>query len=136
MWKSSEIEAAFELRLPDEIKALWNKASEIQMNYDFNYGQWGCVLWSPSEIKARHEKALAWRGAEFFRPGDLVIGEFLGDTDLIVVRCEAHQADFGTIIIAMGMDPRDQWPAVASSIGEFIMNFLSHPERKYWERAE
>jgi hypothetical protein len=135
VWTLSEIESAVGVSLPDAIKVLWNRASEIRLNCDVNYGQWGCILWSPADVVARHKKLISWRGLQDFRGGDLIIGEFLGDTDLVVLRCDPLEGDFGSIVIAWGMDQRDVWPCVASSITEFILRFLSQPENKFWEVA-
>jgi hypothetical protein len=134
-WEAADIEAAIEVKLPDEIKILWSRGSEIRLHSDVNYGQWGCILWSPAEVVARHRDASGWRGPGDFRPGDLIIGEFRGDTDLVILRCDPSKEDFGSIIIALPMDPRDAWPCVASSIIEFIHKFLSDPDKKFWERG-
>jgi hypothetical protein len=132
-WDAAEIETAVGVKLPDEARVLWSRGSEICLHSDVNYGQWGCVLWSPAEIVARHDQAFGWRGPDDFRPGDLIIGEFRGDTDLVVLRCDPSQPDFGSIVIALPMDPRDAWPCVASSITEFMQKFLSERDRKFWE---
>lgn len=132
-WRSSEIESALEVKLPDEAIMLWSRASEIRLLSDVNYGQWGCILWSPAEVVARHRQAQSWRGPSAFRPGDVIIGEFRGDTDLVVLRCDPSHQDFGSIVIALGMDPRDHWPCVSSSIVEFITAFMAQPDKKFWE---
>jgi len=132
-WLSSELESALAVRLPEDLKLLWSKASEIRLHEDVNYGQWGCVLWSPSELITRHHDALSWRGTEDFRQGDLIIGEFRGDTDLLIVRCDPTKDDFGNVVIALAMDPRDKWPYVGTSIAEFMSAFLANPQQKFWE---
>jgi SMI1 / KNR4 family (SUKH-1) len=132
-WESAAIEAALRIRLPEELVALWNKASQIRLYDDVNYGQWGCILWSPSEVIDRHRYSYGWRGPGEFRPGDLIIGEFRGDTDMVVLRCDPSQQDFGSVVIALGNDPRDEWPHVAASIAEFMTAYLSHPDKKFWE---
>jgi hypothetical protein len=134
-WQPSDIEAALEVKLPEEIKLLWSRASELRLHEDVNYGQWGCILWSPVEIVARHRQALGWRGRDDFRPGDVILGEFRGDADLVVLRCDPSQTDYGTIVVALAMDPRDDWPCVSSSITEFVLRFLSRPDKKFWEAS-
>ncbi len=132
-WRRNEIESAFEVTLPQDIVELWDAASEVRLHEDLTYGQWGCILWSPAEVVTRHKEALRWREPDDFRPGDLIIGEFRGDTDLIVLRCDLSQRDYGSIVIDSPMDSRDAWPCVASTITEFMQKFLAYPERKYWE---
>jgi hypothetical protein len=132
-WEPTEIEGAVGVKLPDEAKVLWNRGSEICVHSDVNYGQWGCILWSPSFVVARHKEAFGWRRLDDFRPGDLIIGEFRGDADLLVLRCDPSQADFGSIVIALPIDPRCDWLCVASSIADFMTKFLSDPKKKFWE---
>jgi hypothetical protein len=132
-WSASEIESALDVTLPDEMAALWAQASEIRLLSDVNYGQWGCILWSPAEIAARHHTALGWRGRDNFRRGDLVVGEFRGDLELLVLRCDPSQDDFGDVLVAAELDPRAEWPTVASSIVDFMTRFLSRCDGKYWE---
>ena len=132
-YDDSSIERALRVHLPPELIEFWSAASEIRLHEDVNYGQWGCILWSPAEIVARHTKAFGWRGPDDFRPGDLIFGEFRGDCDLVVLRCDPSAKDFGRIVIALAMDPRSEWPEVAGSIAEFVRTFLAHPDQKYWE---
>jgi hypothetical protein len=134
-WQPTNIETALEVKLPEEIKLLWSRASELRLLEDVNYGQWGCILWSPVEIVARHKQAFGWRGPDDFRRGDVILGEFRGDTDLVVLRCDPSQTDFGKIVVALAMDPRGDWPCVSSSITEFVLGFLSHPDKKFWEAS-
>jgi hypothetical protein len=134
-WDRAALESALKVKLPDDLVRLWHIASEVRLYDDVNYGQWGCILWSPDKIVDQHRRATDWREPEDFRPGDLIIGEFRGDTDLVVLRCDPSQANFGSIVIALGMDPRNDWPCVASSIGDFMVAFLAHPDRKFWEPA-
>lgn len=132
-WQASEIETALQAKIPEDAGLLWKKASEIRLHEDVNYGQWGCILWSPAEIVNRHAQAFGWRGPDDFRPGDLIIGEFRGDTDLVVLRCDPFKPDFGNVVVALAMDPREEWPTVAPSIVEFIKHFHLHPSKKFWE---
>ena len=132
-WEPSDIENALGVKLPRENELLWSRASELRLNEDVTYGQWGCILWSPVEVVARHKQAVGWRGADNFGAGDVIIGEFRGDTDLVVLRCDPSKSDYGKIVIALAIDSRNEWPFVASSITDFVLQFLSDPERKFWE---
>ena len=134
-WDRPAIESDLGVTLPDEVVELWHTASEIRLHDDVNYGQWGCILWSPSEIVQRHLERVSWRGsAENFLPGDLLIGEFRGDAELVVVRCDPFQRDYGSVLIGLPMDPRSDWPRVANSLLEFIQRFVAQPDKKYWEK--
>jgi hypothetical protein len=132
-FQPSDIEFALKVKLPEEIKLLWSRASELRLHEDVNYGQWGCVLWSPIDVVARHRQACDQRRSEDFRPGDVIVGEFRGDTDLVVLRCDSSQKDYGRIVIALAMDSRNEWPCVSSSLVDFVLTFLSQPDKKFWE---
>lgn len=132
-WEAGSIEPVFGVKLPQEAGLLWSRASELRLNEDLNYGQWGCILWSPAELVERHKKALDWRRPEDFHRGDVIIGEFRGDTDLVILRCDPAKSDYGKVVVALAIDPRSEWPCVASSITDFVLQYLSCPERKYWE---
>jgi hypothetical protein len=132
-WELSDIENALGVKLPQENELLWSRVSELRLNEDVTYGQWGCILWSPVEVVARHKQASDWRGPDNFRAGDVIIGEFRGDTDLVVLRCDPSKRDYGKIVIALAIDPGGEWPFVASSITDFVLQFLSHTEKKFWE---
>ena len=133
VWDRSSLEASLQLVLPPDVIALWDAASEIVLHEDVTYGQWGCCLWSPREIVERQKEVRGWRDAKDFRDGDLIIGDFRGDSDLVLVRCDPHEPDFGAVVIASALDPRQEWPVVASSILGFIEKFVANPECKFWE---
>lgn len=115
------------------------QTSGIVMFQDMTYGQWGLVLWSPDQALVRHQRYVADRFNEpgDLRPGDFIVGEFIGDLELVVVRCDPAMDGFGSVEIAQEIDPREEWPRVATSVGIFLREFLrSHFERfgeKYWE---
>lgn len=132
-WNRSETESTLGMLLPKDLVELWNHASEVRLNEDIYYGQWGCVLWSPLDLVERHHMHVGFRGEGNFRLGDLIIGEFLGDSDLVVQRCDRSCADFGSVVIALPMDSRDEWPVVAPSIWHFMSMYLHHPSHKFWE---
>jgi hypothetical protein len=99
---------------------------------DIEYGQWGFVLWSPDQTMVRHRRFVQRRPREFVA-GDLIVGEFLGDEDLLVVRGDPAREDFGTVLVALPMDPRAVWPRVAMSTLDFLMSFVDAKGEKYWE---
>jgi hypothetical protein len=52
---------------------------------------------------------------------------------LVIVRCDPSQTDYGAVVIAAPIDPREDWPRVAESVTDFIKRFLDCKEQKYWE---
>ena len=132
-WDKNAIESSLDLRLPAKLIQLWNDASELRLMEDVTYGQWGCILWSPNQALAKHREATGFLSRRDFRPGDFIVGEFRGDPELVIVRCDPSAADYGSVVITMAMDPRYDWPTVAPSIVDFISQFIADPNRKYWE---
>lgn len=133
-WNAEEIEQKLQVTLPQHLKDLWNHASEIRLLEDVNYGQWGCILWSPFDVVAEHGRARSLGCPEDERSGDLIVGKFRGDADVVIVRCDPASPDFGAVVIGLRTDARQDWPLVAHSVVEFASRFLECPTRKYWER--
>ena len=110
----------------------WDKTSELHLFEDLNYGQWGLIVWSPDRVITEQEKQIAQR-EEDFRPGDLIIGEFLGDAELLVLRCDATSPDFGNVLIAVPLDSREEWYLAANSLESFLSQFIAAKGDKFWE---
>jgi hypothetical protein len=72
-WDKKIIESSLSITLPLTIINLWNQTSELRLFKDISYGQWGLILWSPTQVISEQEKCLAQRKSDF-RPGDLIIG--------------------------------------------------------------
>src|SRR6266567_6050588 len=70
--------------LPAELVDAWSVSRESHLCEDMDYGQWGLVLLSPAASAERTAEQRAQR-ARAYRPGDVVIGEFLGDLELLVM---------------------------------------------------
>lgn len=130
-WSVPTFQKQLGLTLPKDAETLWSLAAGLRLNEEINYGQWGLVIWGPTLTLERQSEAKASREDDF-QEGDLIIGEFLGDSDLILLRCDPTQGDFGSIMIALPLDPRKKWYKVAESLSEFIEKFLETPYRKYW----
>jgi len=118
--------------LPDELVELWRQTSGLRLFEDAVYGQWGLVIWSVVEMMTKSPSEVARREVDF-GPGDVVIGKFLGDQDRLMIRCEKRKNDFGSVLIELEMDPREEWPVVARSLSGFLEKFLSAWGDKFWE---
>lgn len=68
-----------------------------------------------------------------YAAGDLVVGEFLGDSDLLIVRCDTTAADYGKVVVALPLDPRGEWYEVAESLGKFFEKYERAHGAKFWE---
>jgi hypothetical protein len=70
-----------------------------------------------------------------YEGGDLVIGEFLGDAERLVVRCSPSAEDYGRVYIALPIDPRVEWESPAASLSAFLALYLDAHGDKFWELA-
>jgi hypothetical protein len=120
------------IHLPRELREMWSISQECQLFLDDDYGQWGLHILSPFD--SENETSLF--GLERLgdaEPGDLVIGCFVGDTDVLLIRCDPNAADFGSLIVAPPLDRRADWPIVASSLLEFLQKYAMTKGGKFWE---
>lgn len=70
-------------RSPRDLRELWSTSRESWLFEDMEYGHWGLHLLRPAESAARTSAERAQRSDDF-RPDDVVLGEFLGDAELLV----------------------------------------------------
>ncbi|SDK95131.1 hypothetical protein [Arthrobacter sp. ok362] len=111
-----------------ELEALWLSSREAWLFQDIDYGQWGLHILDPAAAAARTSAGRTSRPGDF-EATDAVVGEFLGDTDLLVL--EAN----GGVLVALPLDPRTDWPRVASTLPEFLTRYLEAVGDKYWESS-
>lgn len=117
--------------LPRDMQVLWERTDGARIHEDLTFGQSGLVLWSHADAVVRTSRERGAR-AEYV-DGDLVVGEFLGDADLVVVRIDPRQPDFGFVLIAEPIYGRPDWPVAATGIGDFLLAFIRSGGEKYWE---
>jgi len=120
--------------VPEPLQEFWTVASGARLFEDSDYGQWGLVLLSPDAAAQRTNELLSERENQW-RPGDLVLGEFLGDQDLLLIRCDPAASDFGHVVIVLPLDDREDWDDVASSLHVFLAEYERAEGAKYWEKS-
>lgn len=127
-----QLSAVFKVPLPPELTELWNASGDCFLFLDHEYGQWGLHLLSPFD--AENETSLfGQERARDAMPGDLVIGTFLGDSDLLLIRCDPNAGDFGHLIVATPLDRRADWHVVSTSLGGFLKQYEAAEGAKFWE---
>lgn len=94
------------------------------------FGQWGLHLLSPSASSTRTAAERTERSADF-DPSDVVIGEFLGDSDLLVFA--PSEDGERRCLVAMPLDSREDWFAVGPTIANFLAKLIQEGGQKYWE---
>jgi hypothetical protein len=122
------------LVLPDQLIELWSRVGSCRLFEDTRYGQWGLCILDPM---AALESTRTFRDERprNYKIGDLIVGTFLGDADLVLVRCDPSDPDFGRVLIALPIDPRSEWPCAGEGVSDFIGNFLDAGGRKFWPGA-
>lgn len=130
-WDRPAFEAELNVTAPATLDVLWRLASELRLFEDVLYGQWGLVIWGADVVVQR--QAIREERSDDFRDGDLVIGEFLGDGDLVILRCDQEAADFGSVLVALPIDRRESWYGVSPALDEFLYTFMAQGGAKFWE---
>jgi hypothetical protein len=128
---TKDLATLLNISLPNDLQELWQKCNGLRLFEDKTYGQSGLIIWSPQKV-AEQQKVLR-RNSDEFQDGDLVIGEFLGDSDLLVVRCEQNSNDFGKIIIALAIDHQADWYYLPYLLPEFLQKLVNSQGEKFWE---
>lgn len=118
--------------VPPGLSELWSRTRSARLFEDSQFGQWGLVLVSPEEAKEMTADFKLRRSGDYV-PGDLVIGKFLGDSDLLIVRCDPDCHDFGQILVASPLDPRSDWYRVADDFETFLREYERADGAKFWE---
>ncbi len=114
-----------------DISEFWKEARDARLFADQTYGQWGLEILDPQQAAYTTRQCQQRRSRDFVA-GDLVVGKFLGDSDLLVIRNDATGDDFGTVLVALPVDPRAGWYCVGKSFAAFLDSFIKAGGDKYW----
>ena len=128
---SKVLETTLDISLPEDLQELWQKCNGLRLFEDQTYGQSGLIIWSPQKVLEQQQSLK--RNSDEFQSGDLIIGEFLGDSDLLVVRCDRNSNDYGQVIIALPIDHRADWYFPPYLLPEFLQKFINSQGEKFWE---
>ena len=120
--------------IPDDLREFWTNYSSARIFEDVNYGQWGLILLDYDTSNQRTGEFFLERPKDAL-PGDRVIGKFIGDLDLLVMRCDPAESDFGSILVALldGGLRKEWYHRVAGSLSAFLEEYASYDGQKYWE---
>lgn len=114
-----------------ETAELWREAREAYLFRDVTYGQWGLHLLPPAVAAELTHAEQGFRPDEH-RPDDIVLGEFLGDTDLLVL-APSEPDPARRLLVAMPIDPRAEWYAVGPGLADFLRQLCTAGGEKFWE---
>ncbi|WP_236795277.1 hypothetical protein [Amycolatopsis sp. GM8] len=118
--------------VPGELVQAWSASRQSRLFEDVDYRQWGLLLLSPEATAQRTAEERARRPGAY-RADDVVVGEFLGDQELVVIA--PAEADRRHVLIALPMDDRPDWHAAAGSLAEFLDSYLRAFGDKFWEQG-
>lgn len=108
----------------------WKISEGADLFVDAEYGQWGLRLFNQSEVS--HQPYY-----EDISPhllcSDRVIGEFRGDTDLLIMDTASMCDGECSIVVAGGLEARREWKVIASSFSQFLDRYIRSSGDKYWE---
>ena len=127
-----DVSVRHSLELPDSVLEFWRITRHAVLFEDQDYGQWGLEILGLTEALQATTRQRVARPQDF-TACDLVLGRFLGDSDLLVIACDPDRSNFGSVMIGLPIDRRSSWPTVASSFGEFLLRFVEAQGDKYWE---
>lgn len=117
--------------LPSDAVELWSASREARLFEDIEYGQWGLVLLSPGASAERTALERSARASDL-RADDVVLGEFLGDQELLVLA--PSESGPRRVLIALPLDERSDWHGAAGCLSDFLDLYFEHAGDKFWER--
>ena len=134
LYRGSPITSQRHLRpsLPDDLIDLWSLINNAILFEDIDYGQWGLKVLSPKEAIEATGDFMQNRPKEY-SIGDLIIGTFVGDQDLLLVRCDRGAPDFGQMLVVLPLDQREDWWNAANTLSEMLSKYVTNEGSKYWE---
>ena len=117
---------------PTDLADFWRAFHDALLFHDVKYGQWGLRLLSQADAKSETESYfLSYAPEAAF--GDIVVGMFVGDLELLVMRADRTQDDFGSLLVLLPTSPRREWYRVSDSLSEFLEIYSEADGQKFWE---
>ena len=113
------------------LSEFWGHHREAELFKDDEFGQWGLHILTPNAALRMTTEERSRRPRDY-RDGDLVLGRFYGDSELLILE-GARERSESRVRVAMPTDERDDWPTVAVSFQDFLEKFVLSQGQKYWE---
>lgn len=109
-----------------QLREFWHHTSGGPLLVDEQFGICGLTLYDPEQAKQRTLDRIA-TGYEVSE-SDWVIGEFVGDTDMLIVDSRDQ------VVISAGSYPRNDWYTF-ESLSDVLSKYIEAGAEKYWERV-
>jgi hypothetical protein len=123
-------EAWLDKTLDPQAVGLWAECREALLFNDIEFGQWGLKILSPGR-SAEVTRSEAAERTSGFQVYDIVLGEFLGDQELLVL-APSEDGD-RRVLVALPLDSRNEWYGVGASLSAFFERYLEAQGDKFWE---
>lgn len=117
-------------RLPEDVNEFWAHYESAELFKDVEYGQWGLEIFSPEKAK-QYTRFFRREYSKYARKSDVIIGHFIGDSDLLLVSCDIYR-NFGQIIVVPPLDDRPDWLIAAENFTDFLSQYSQNEGNKYW----
>jgi hypothetical protein len=117
------------LAIPEALE-LWSQCRTASLCEETETQSWGLHLLSPPEARELTAQELANR-PEDYHTDELIIGEFYGDLEYLVL-APSEQAG-RQVVISLPMEHRAAWRRVAGSLTEFLIRYYEAEGAKWWE---
>ncbi|MCW2932230.1 MAG: hypothetical protein JWM19_3192 [Actinomycetia bacterium] len=117
-----------------ELVEAWSVSRESRLFEDIDYGQWGLLLYTPTASADKTAEQCAIRPEDLRESDDLIIGEFLGDAEFLVMA--RRESGNRKILVAPPIDDRADWAEVGVSLADFLERYLDARGNKFWEPGQ
>ena len=129
-----DIERAWPDGVHSDAVAFWSVVGSADLFEDIEYGQWGMHILTPAGSFERTRKARIDRPDDL-REDDVVIAEFRGDLELLILAPSEEQPD-RRILVALELDKRDKWYGVGPSLAGLLDRYFDAVGDKYWDLSQ
>jgi hypothetical protein len=107
---------------PEDLWDFWREVRSARLFIDQQYGQWGLEILDPQQAMEATDEYRQERDRDSVS-GDFIIGRFLGDSDLLLIRCDraltrssttfdniSAATDYGNVMVVLPLDRRSPAP--------------------------
>ena len=108
-----------------QLRELWHRTAGGLLLVDEQFGICGLTIHDPVKAKQRSRER-AEDGYQVDWDYDWVLGEFVGDTDMLIIDAE------DAVLISAGSYPRSDWYKF-ESLSEVLSKYVEATAEKYWE---
>lgn len=117
--------------LPQSFVDFYTLANGAFLFEDVIYGQWGLQLLDVFLILQETNHFM--QENKDYAQGDLIIAQFLGDSDLLLLRTDPTKNDYGSMMIVMPLERRNNWNKIELDFYDFIKEYVNNLGQKFWE---